>query len=130
MGQSNYQYGVMSYDARLSIHVLHRIGAFITFILLGSLSYMVVRRAIGTTMRRLGIALGGLLMLQCCLGVINVVAYLPLLNAVAHNFVAANLLMLLVVFIYQLYQRRDYSRSSQKINQSLTAHTNSITVKV
>lgn len=130
MGQSNYQYGVMSYDARLSIHVLHRIGAFITFMLLGSLSYMAVRGATSTTMQRLGIALGGLLMLQCCLGVINVVAYLPLLNAVAHNFVAANLLMLLVVFIYQLYRRRDYSKSLQKINQSLTAHTNSITVKV
>jgi cytochrome c oxidase assembly protein subunit 15 len=57
-------------------------------------------------MKRLALGIATLLALQFCLGVINIVAYLPLMNAVAHNFVAANLLMLLVAFTYQIYQRR------------------------
>jgi heme A synthase len=71
------------------------------------------------------------------LGLINVVAYLPLVNAVAHNFVAANLLMLLVVYTYHIYQRRDYSKAhspeqyySQQHQQQLNVQNNSITAKV
>jgi heme a synthase len=106
LGHANYQFGVLSADARLSIHVLHRLGALVTLFLLGSFAYVAWRRAETNIMRRLAIGIASLLVLQFCLGVINIVAYLPLANAVAHNFVAANLLMLVVVFIYQLYQRR------------------------
>jgi cytochrome c oxidase assembly protein subunit 15 len=80
-------------------------------------------------MRRLAFGVAALLVLQCCLGLINVIAYLPLVNAVAHNFVAANLLMLLVVFTYQIYRRRDYSTASQQ-HTRLKANTNSIPAKV
>ena len=111
LGQATYQYGVLSYDARLSIHVLHRVGALVTFVILGSLSVIAWRLASSQTMRRLSLGLMGLLVLQCSLGVINVVAYLPLVNAVAHNFVAANLLLFLVIFIDQLYQRRSIDHS-------------------
>jgi heme a synthase len=104
LGQSSYQFGVLPPDARLSIHVLHRIGAFITLAVLGSFAYLAWRSAETTLMRRLALAIAGLLALQFCLGIINIVAYLPLVNAVAHNFVAANLCMLMVVFVYQLHQ--------------------------
>lgn len=106
LGEASYQYGVLPYEARLSIHVLHRVGAFLTFILLGCFSYLAMQRARTKQMQQLAICLMGLLVLQCCLGLINVIAFLPLMNALAHNFVAAHLLMLLVVFIYLLYQRR------------------------
>jgi cytochrome c oxidase assembly protein subunit 15 len=106
LGHTTYQYGVLSYDARLSIHVMHRMGALVNFIILGSLSVIAWRYAYSQTMRRLSLGLMGLLILQCGLGLINVIAYLPLINAVAHNFVAANLLLVLVIFIEQLYQRR------------------------
>lgn len=106
LGHDTYQFGVLSADARLSIHVLHRLGAFLTLAVLGAFAFFAWRRAQTKTMQRLALAIAGLLALQFCLGVINIVAYLPLMNAVAHNFVAANLLMLVVVFIYQIYQRR------------------------
>ncbi len=106
LGHASYQFGVLSADARLSIHVLHRLGAFVTLTLLGSFAYLAWRRSQTKTMRRLALGIASLLALQFCLGVINIVAYLPLMNAVAHNFVAANLLMLVVVFVYQIYQRR------------------------
>lgn len=104
LGQANYQYGVLHHDARLSIHVLHRVGAVATLVFLGSFCAIAWRLAETKKMRNLAGALLGLLGLQLCLGLINVLAYLPLANAVAHNLVAANLLMLLVIFIYQLYQ--------------------------
>jgi cytochrome c oxidase assembly protein subunit 15 len=133
IGQPTYQYGVMPYEARLSIHVLHRVGAMVTFILLGSFSYLAWNRARTKIMKRFAIGIATLLILQCCLGLINVIAYLPLISAVAHNFVAANLLMLLVVFIYQLYQRRVYLhlRYLQQQNlQPIHQQTNSNTAKV
>lgn len=111
LGHATYQYGVLSYDARLSIHVLHRIGAMVNLVILGSLSVIAWHRAYSQVMRRLSLGLMGLLVLQFSLGLINVVAYLPLVNAVAHNFVAANLLLLLVIFIDQLYQRRSIYHS-------------------
>lgn len=104
LGQTTYQYGVLPHDARLSIHVLHRMGAVATLVFLGSFSVIALLRAQARVMRNLAAALLGLLGLQLCLGLINVLAYLPLVNAVAHNIVAANLLMLLAIFIYQLYR--------------------------
>lgn len=122
LGQATYQYGVLPHDARLSIHVLHRVGALITSIFLGSFCWLAWTRARAKTMRNLALALMGLLGLQLCLGLINVLAYVPLANAVAHNFVAANLLMLLVVFIYGLYQTRE-----RKIIPVLPAYTEIVT---
>lgn len=106
MGQDTYEYGVLPYEARMSIHVLHRIGAVVTVILVGCFALLCWRRAKTKTMRRMAAAIGLLLSLQVFLGVINVVAQLPLLNAVAHNVVAANLLMFTLVFLRQIHLRQ------------------------
>lgn len=106
MGQETYQYGVLSYDARLSIHVLHRLGAMVTALIIISLVVLSLRRARTQQMRFLAVGLGILLCVQITLGLINVIAWLPLFNAIAHNFIAANLLVLLVVFIDRLYRQR------------------------
>lgn len=106
LGQDTYEYGVLPYEARMSIHVLHRMGAVVTLLLLGSFVFLCWRRAVTKTMRLIAASIGGLLLLQLTLGLINIVAQLPLLNAVAHNLVAANLLMLTVVFVRQIYLRR------------------------
>jgi len=106
LGHDTYEYGVLPYEARMSIHVLHRMGALATLLLLGSFSFLCWRRAVTKTMRVITASIGGLLLLQLTLGLINIIAQLPLLNAVAHNLVAANLLMLTVVFVRQIYLRR------------------------
>lgn len=106
LGHETYEFGVLPYEARMSIHVLHRMGAIVTLLTLGGFILCCWRRAQTPFMKKLIFALAGLLLLQFTLGLVNVVAQLPLLNAVAHNVVAANLLMLLVVFVRQMYLRR------------------------
>ena len=106
LGHETYEFGVLPYEARMSIHVLHRMGAIVTLLVVGGFIYCCWRRANSRFMKNLALAIAGLLLLQFTLGLVNVVARLPLLNAVAHNVVAANLLMLLVVFVRQMYLRK------------------------
>lgn len=106
LGHETYEYGVLPYEARMSIHVLHRLGAMATLLLLGSFAFLCWRRAVTVAMRRLAAGIGCLLLLQVTLGLVNIIAQLPLLNAVAHNLVAACLLMLTIVFIRQIHLHR------------------------
>ncbi len=105
LGHDTYEFGVLSYEERMSIHVLHRMGAIFTFFVLGIFVLLCWLRASSKTMRSMALAIGTLLLLQLTLGLINIIAQLPLLNAVAHNLVAANLLVMLVVFIRQIQLR-------------------------
>jgi len=106
LGHETYEFGVLPYEARMSIHVLHRIGAIITLVIVGSFAFLCWRRAASKTMQLMALGVGGLLLLQATLGIVNIVAQLPLLNAVAHNVVAANLLMLSIVFVRQIHLRQ------------------------
>lgn len=105
LGHDTYEYGVLPYEARMSIHIAHRIGAIITFTCVMVLLIGCWRSAVSRGLRRLILLLGVVLLLQVSLGILNVYMHLPLLNAVAHNLVAANLFMLLLVFIQQLHRR-------------------------
>lgn len=115
LGHETYEYGVLPYEARMSIHVLHRIGAIVTLLVLGSFVFLSWRRATTKSMRRTAAIVAGLLLLQLALGLVNVVAQLPLLNAVAHNVVAANLLMMLMIFLRQIYLRRTLSVDDRQL---------------
>lgn len=122
LGHDTYEYGVLPYEARMSIHVLHRLGAIVTLLMLGSFAFLCWRKAETTTMRNFSLALGILLLVQISLGLINVIAQLPLLNAVAHNLVAANLLMLTMVFLRQIYLRQvdnEYLSNSSRYGKSV-----------
>jgi heme a synthase len=114
LGHETYEFGVLPYESRMSIHVLHRMGAIITFFALSFFIVSAWRKATSKTMRVLAVVIAGLLVLQVTLGLINIRAQLPLLNAVAHNLVAANLLMLLLVFVRQIYLRRVAFNETQK----------------
>lgn len=102
LGHETYEYGVLPYEARVSIHVLHRMGAIVTLFVFGIFLGLCWRNVQTGLMQRLIIAMGFLLLLQIILGLVNIVALVPLWNAVAHNLVAANLLMLLLVFLRQV----------------------------
>jgi cytochrome c oxidase assembly protein subunit 15 len=100
----NYEFGVLDSAARTAVHLAHRIGAVVTFVLLGWLAVRLVRSdylAVRTT----GWLVGGLLCLQVGLGIANIVYFLPLPVAVAHNGIAALLLLSLVLLNFQLWQR-------------------------
>lgn len=85
----DYEGGVLDLPSRTAIHMSHRIGALITLILLGTLAFRLIRLP---SCRRSGALLGVLLLSQITLGILNVVLFLPLPIAVAHNATGALLL--------------------------------------
>lgn len=100
----NYEYGVLDHPARVAIHLTHRIGALVTFLYLGALVLAMLRR--GQGLQRPALLAGILLVTQVSLGISNVVLHLPLPVAVAHNAVAALLLLSMVYVNYLLWRRR------------------------
>ncbi|HEY4090918.1 MAG TPA: COX15/CtaA family protein [Luteibacter sp.] len=88
----NYEGGVLDMAARSAIQLAHRIGAGVTFLYLAWLSHKLARAGL----RKIGIAIGVVLVAQVLLGVGNVHLGLPLPMATAHNGVAALLLFTLL----------------------------------
>lgn len=77
--------------ALTAIHWTHRLGAVVVALLAGTLAATLIGSA-SQLWRRWGLLLGGLLLVQICLGIVNVLWSLPLALAVAHNLGAACLL--------------------------------------
>jgi cytochrome c oxidase assembly protein subunit 15 len=94
----DYEGGVLDLPSRVAIHVAHRTGALIVFIVLGWLVFSLLRN---TQMRNAGYILGTLLLTQVTLGILNIVLYLPLPNAVAHNGVGALLLAMMIWLMHR-----------------------------
>jgi len=90
----------------MSIHMLHRIGALVTTLIIGWLIFLVFFKTKNSFLRGLSIIIAGLLITQVLLGITNIVALLPLPIAVAHNAVAALLLLSLVTLNFYLYTNR------------------------
>jgi heme a synthase len=89
-------------SAKVTIHLLHRIGALVTALVIGWLAFQVFARARHMAVRALSLIIAVLLTIQILLGVTNVLAILPLPIAIAHNAVAALLLLALVTLNYYL----------------------------
>jgi cytochrome c oxidase assembly protein subunit 15 len=87
----SYLGGLMTNEARMAIHWVHRIGAVIVLLVVGGLVWQMVRQV-----AVVGYLLLAALLTQITLGILNVVWVLPLLNATAHNTVGALLLLVLV----------------------------------
>ncbi|MCL6414276.1 COX15/CtaA family protein [Aestuariirhabdus sp. Z084] len=101
----NYEGGRLSNQAAVTVHLSHRIGALVTFLTLGLLGLMLLRRRTDSALRTAGAWLLVLLLLQVGLGISNVLLHLPTLIAVAHNGGAALLLLIVVKLNYQLTTR-------------------------
>ncbi len=99
----NYEFGVLESPARTAIHLTHRIGALVALLIVGALALILrFRQAIPSALRGTGSAIVLLLAAQISLGISNVVFYLPLPVAVAHNAVAAMLLLATLTAVYML----------------------------
>ena len=99
---ANYQGGALAAPARIAIQMFHRYGGFITGLYIGALSWylMFFKRAAG--FRFLGWLIFILLILQICLGMLNIVWHLPLIIAAAHNFTAALLLLSVITLVRKI----------------------------
>lgn len=94
----NYLGGMLDSAGRTAIHFTHRIGALLTAASVIFLAWRLHRA--GMTATAAGLTL--VLLAQLALGVTNVLAHLPLTVAVAHNGVAALLLLSVVLVNYQV----------------------------
>lgn len=86
----DYEGGVLDNPARVAIHFSHRLGAIAATAILGLLGWQMVRRP---RLRPDGIAVLAALGIQLILGASIIVHGVPLAVAVAHNGVAALLLL-------------------------------------
>ena len=92
----------MPMTALTAIHWVHRVMALVVFLFLGGLALRLLR---APGYASLGLAIGGLLLLQVSLGISNVLFSLPLSLAVAHNAGAAWLLCALVWLNFRVRRR-------------------------
>ena len=102
----NYEFGLMSNEARIAIHTTHRIGAVITALFVVWLGLKLLLTPAYSPLKNAGIALLAVVTLQFILGVSNVLLSLPLLVAVAHNGGGA-LLILTLVTVNHLVRNQD-----------------------
>jgi len=98
----DYEGGVLDHPARVAIHFVHRLGALVTALVLGFVSFMAIRRGPTRAVQVAGILLGVVLVCQLILGPMMVIRALPLALATAHNAVAALLLLAVVALNRQL----------------------------
>ncbi|WP_105215249.1 COX15/CtaA family protein [Pseudoalteromonas sp. T1lg22] len=100
MEHANYEYGVLSYESRMSIHLLHRFGALMTLLIVGAAMWRVYKAAYSRTIKNAALAVGAALAAQLTLGVALIYLQIPLLMALAHNLMALLLLLTLVRLCY------------------------------
>jgi len=93
----DFEGGILDLPSRTAIHMAHRVGAMITLLVL---LFTASRLITDTASRNTGLLLLALVSLQFLLGVLNVMLHLPLANAVAHNGVAALLLVVLTTTLH------------------------------
>ncbi len=89
---ADYQGGILENAARMAIHMTHRLGALITFLILGFTSFDIALRARDRMLRLLAGTVGALLLTQIAVGISLVEFGWPLGLADLHNGVAALLL--------------------------------------
>jgi cytochrome c oxidase assembly protein subunit 15 len=102
----DYQGGILAGPARVAIHVTHRLGALTVFLMLGAASLWVMLKAASPALRRLGMLVGALLILQIGLGISLVEFGWPLALADLHNGVAALLLGATVTLNWSVWAKR------------------------
>lgn len=97
----NYEYGAHDYNERMTMHIVHRFGAIVTtlYVLFVVMSLF---RAKQPQLKKPAFVLLGVLGLQVALGISNIVFSLPLFVAVAHNAVAACLLLVMLWITWKL----------------------------
>ncbi len=92
----------LALSAYVAIQWIHRVGALITFVFLGVLGLKLLRQP---QLKMLASMMLMLLFVQIGLGVANLVLLLPIVLAVAHNMVAALLLITVIVLNSKITER-------------------------
>ena len=111
----NYEGGVLSTSAGVTVHFMHRVGALLTLVVIGLLALRLLLIEINTILKRFGALLLLLLTVQISLGIANVLLLLPIPIAVGHNAGAA-LLLISTVFLNHLLSQTSSVPVSETIS--------------
>ena len=103
--EGSYEFGILDYSSRMTIHVAHRFGAIVTATILLWLAYRMLTLSRSSQLKRAAWTLISLVVIQVALGISNVVLHLPLGVAVSHNAGAALLLLTMVFINYALWRK-------------------------
>ncbi|WP_348709293.1 COX15/CtaA family protein, partial [uncultured Pseudoalteromonas sp.] len=94
--------GVLSQQARMSIHLLHRIWALVTCVVLALIMWRIYSRCYSRKIKHCTVTVLIALLCQICLGLAVVHWHFPLSVALAHNLMAALLLLSMVRLCFHL----------------------------
>jgi len=100
-----YEGVLLNLEAATAIHVAHRVGALITVMYVGWLALHTIRVGASSHLCRYGLLVLLLLLAQVSLGIVTVLAHLPVVLAVAHHAVGALLMLSLITFNHALRPR-------------------------
>lgn len=106
----NYQGGLLDNEVRVTIQMIHRMGAVVTAVYLLVLSGLILYRSHFNRLKLAALVLAYLVLVQFILGMMNVIYLLPLKVAVAHNGVAALLLSTIFSMLHFTYEGGRYAR--------------------
>ncbi len=99
----NYLGGMMDNDARVAIHMMHRLGAILCSLAIIVLVVSLVKAGL----RRFSMLIAGILSIQVFLGISNIIFHFPISVAVAHNLGGALLAAAVVFVLYGLYTAKE-----------------------
>lgn len=99
-GLNSGNIGVLSFDGQVAVHWMHRAGAVISFLLLTLVMLVATSESHPKCVRRAGVFLSVLLLIELLLGIYSVKLELPLWITVLHNVFAALLMLPLIAISY------------------------------
>jgi cytochrome c oxidase assembly protein subunit 15 len=103
----NYEGGVLPDDVRQTIHMTHRIGAgIVTIFWFGLMMCFSTTIKNSEKVTKICYVIYGLIILQLCIGISNILFKLPLVTAIAHNLVAVILLLAVLTLVNKLVTLR------------------------
>ncbi len=111
----DYEGGVLDAPARVAIHYAHRLGAWLTALVMLLLGAAVWRRGQTVGLRSTGAALAGALLLQFAIGMNLIWQGWPLWLGTAHNAGAALLVLALVTLLRALTPRPPGGRTRMRL---------------
>ncbi|ESP91866.1 MULTISPECIES: COX15/CtaA family protein [Pseudoalteromonas] len=103
---STYEYGVLPFETRLSIHLMHRIWASVTLLSIVAMAVLVHIKIAQPIIRKGANQVLALVLLQVFIGGVIVYFKFPILLTLFHNFMAALLLLALVRTCFLLSRAR------------------------
>ncbi|HVC28689.1 MAG TPA: COX15/CtaA family protein [Gammaproteobacteria bacterium] len=101
----DYQGGILGDPARVAIHVAHRLGALVTFVMVLVTGLLCLFKGRAPAIKWLGVLAGALVICQVGIGIVMVHWALPVALADAHTGVAAMLLATIVSLNWALFTK-------------------------